>query len=608
MTLIAAFDAGTTHTRAGLYDGERNLLAEAAGPGANPIENGIPEAVAVLATLLSQLTKAPADILIAGVSGAGRPALRTNIAQALANETASPRVVVTSDLYPVLYANAPQGEAVLAIAGTGSSVLAIDAEGQSVTVGGRGRVFGDDGSAYQIAVTALRAAAEALDGLGPPTRLLDALHAAVGLASFHDLVPWSASAPKSAIAALSRTVESVAAENDDSAARECIKRQAAALARQCQAAALKLNLLPHAKLFTNGALFEESKLYREAFLNAVAQMKELSPAEMRFRGHRAVLEMAFRGGDLPSWASESRPMPAGQPLPDTEKNTSHERPLDDLNALEIVQRMNAEDALLAGIIAESLPNIAAIVERAAHSIQHHGRIIYAGAGTSGRLGVLDASECPPTFGIDPDRVIALIAGGEMALRCSVEGAEDDASRGARDLDALLPLVNEKDTVIGIAASGSTPYVRGVLEKAATLGATTALVACNPAPAIQADLMVALPTGPEVIPGSTRLKAGTATKMVLNMISTGAMTLSGMVYDGLMIGVRPVNQKLRARAARIVACLTGLTFDEAGICLLKANGRIPVAVLMAKANLDATDAEQLLQSSGGTLRGALENLK
>ncbi|RPJ50363.1 MAG: N-acetylmuramic acid 6-phosphate etherase, partial [Chloroflexi bacterium] len=231
--------------------------------------------------------------------------------------------------------------------------------------------------------------------------------------------------------------------------------------------------------------------------------------------------------------------------------------LDQLSTLEMLQRINAEDQLVPGAVARALPQIAEAVDRIAERMRRGGRLVYVGAGTSGRLGVLDAAEIPPTYGMEPDRVVALIAGGEQAIRSAVEGAEDDVQAGARALADLA--VSEQDSVVGIAASGRTPYVLGALAEARRLGSLTISIACNsPAPVeALADIRIALLVGPEAITGSTRMKAGTAQKLALNLISTGVMVRLGKTYGNWMVDLRATNQKLRSRARRIVAQVCGL---------------------------------------------------
>jgi len=263
------------------------------------------------------------------------------------------------------------------------------------------------------------------------------------------------------------------------------------------------------------------------------------------------------------------------------------------------------DATIIEAVARQRPNIAAVIDAVAKAFLQGGRLIYVGAGTSGRLGVLDASECVPTFGVDPDQVLALIAGGDRALKESVEGAEDDVHAAVADLRAVRPEVCACDVVVGISASGRTPYTLAALDEAQHIGATTALLCCNAVPETAGRITITVETGAEVVAGSTRLKAGTATKLVLNMISTGAMALSGRVYEGLMVGVRPINAKLRKRAIGIVAQIASCAASDAECLLDGADGSIPVAVLMACRGVDRREAEEKLAQQKGSLRAALE---
>ncbi len=285
----------------------------------------------------------------------------------------------------------------------------------------------------------------------------------------------------------------------------------------------------------------------------------------------------------------------------TEQLNPRSADLDQKSALEIVQIMNAEDAAVAAAVAAALPDIAAAVEAIAARLAGGGRLIYVGAGTSGRLGLLDAAECVPTFGVAPETVQALIAGGMAALTEAVEGAEDDSAAGRADLLALN--LTAQDAVVGIAASGRTPYVVAALETAAETDALTVGVACSvPAPVLDAaQIRIAVLTGPEVIAGSTRLKAGTAQKMVLNMLSTGAMVRLGKVYGNLMVDVRVTNQKLAARARRIVAHLGQVDEDTAARLLAQSGGAVKPAVVMARRGVDAAEAQRLLDEADGFLR-------
>ena len=604
MTQYLVFEGGATRTVAGLYGVEGGLLAEAQAGPCNPVVYGMEASVAEVAALgRSLLAQRPGPTAAAAaVAGLAENAQQRAFGRQLGQALGLTRIVVMTDLHPVLYANAGTAPALLAIAGTGSAVLGQDGAGHQLRVGGRGSLFGDEGSAYQVAVTALRAAASAVDGLGPQTALVAALPAVLGLEGFEALKSWAGTATKQAVADLTKTVSRLA-EAGEMVAVGCIEEQACRLAEQVLAAQRRLALAPHATLLVHGGLFEHCRLFREAFRQALHAHTKLIPRVPACRGHEAVWALA-RLEKVPEWAAlvtgvGSRPQPA---LPATEQRARTDRTLDQMTARQIVDYMNREDAGVAGAVARQSHAIAAAIEAAAQAIGSGGRIFYVGAGTSGRLGVLDASECPPTFGVAPERVVGIIAGGERALRRSVEGEEDKREQAAADLQAQG--VRAGDLVIGITASATTPYVLAALAFARAGGIQTILLCCNPAGSGCADIVIALDTGPEVLAGSTRLKAGTATKMVLNMISTGAMALSGYVYDGLMVGLRPANAKLRQRAARIVSAAGGVPEEEGAALLQEAGDRTAVAVLMAARGLSQAAAVAALEAAGGVLRAAL----
>ncbi|MGO2437951.1 MAG: N-acetylmuramic acid 6-phosphate etherase [Serratia proteamaculans] len=278
--------------------------------------------------------------------------------------------------------------------------------------------------------------------------------------------------------------------------------------------------------------------------------------------------------------------------------------LDEMSTLEMVSCFNREDRKVPEAIEKVLPAIAQAVDLAAAALKAGGRLIYLGAGTSGRLGVLDASECPPTFGVPHGMVIGLIAGGPGALLKAVEGAEDDAALGEADLVALD--LTATDMVVGLAASGRTPYVIGALRYARQLGCATAAISCNPDSPIAHEAQVAISpvVGPEALTGSTRLKSGTAQKLVLNMLSTGAMVKLGKVYENLMVDVKATNVKLVDRACRIVVEATGAERSQAEAALTQTGFEVKPAILMILAGIDAEEAQQRLQQHDGYLRAAL----
>ena len=287
---------------------------------------------------------------------------------------------------------------------------------------------------------------------------------------------------------------------------------------------------------------------------------------------------------------------------ETERRNPRTASIDLASPLEIVDLINSEDSTVPRAVATQRKEIARAIEIAERVFRAGGRLFYVGAGTSGRLGVLDASECPPTFGTDPEMVQGIIAGGIPALTRSQEGAEDVVENGAKEMDARS--IGENDFVIGIAASGTTPYVRAALERAMALGAATGIVACSPPPSdLVAKLSVAiLPiVGPEVVTGSTRMKAGTATKLVLNTITTGAMIRLGKTYGNLMVDLRATNNKLVDRSQRIVAEVCGISRDDAAALLERAGKSVKTAIVMQKRNVSREEAEKLLTANGGVIR-------
>lgn len=288
----------------------------------------------------------------------------------------------------------------------------------------------------------------------------------------------------------------------------------------------------------------------------------------------------------------------------TEQVNAASKKLDRMTAREIVRLMNHEDRQVAAAVARELPAIARAVDAIVLALRCGGRLIYAGAGTSGRMGVLDAAECPPTFGTSPRLVLALIAGGQRALTSAVEGAEDSPRNAKRDLRAMK--VKANDVVVGITASGTTPYVLGALHLARSRGATTVAITSSGRTRVTrlAKIVIAPDVGPEVLTGSTRLKAGTAQKMVLNMLSTAAMVRLGHAYENLMIDVSPTNQKVRERSVRMLAQASGKSLSAAQHALRQSGHNLRVALVMLKQGVSAITAKKMLGVAKGNLRAAL----
>ncbi|MBR0575063.1 N-acetylmuramic acid 6-phosphate etherase [Proteiniclasticum sp. BAD-10] len=291
-------------------------------------------------------------------------------------------------------------------------------------------------------------------------------------------------------------------------------------------------------------------------------------------------------------------------LLDTEGINENSLNIDSMNIADVLKTINEEDKKVAQVIEEELPAITRAVEAICPKIQVGGRLIYVGAGTSGRLGVLDASECPPTYGVEPGLVVGLIAGGEKALRYAIEGAEDDGEQAVKDLEAIR--FTPKDALVGLAASGRTPYVLAALAYAKALGAVTVSVSCVKDAEVSqvAQYPIEAVVGPEVVTGSTRMKAGTAQKMILNMISTTLMIQAGKVYGNLMVDVQATNAKLIVRAERIITTTTGLGKEEAKLLFEESGHSVKTAIVMAKKKTSRREAEALLEKHQGRIARAL----
>lgn len=292
----------------------------------------------------------------------------------------------------------------------------------------------------------------------------------------------------------------------------------------------------------------------------------------------------------------------------TEQRNPNSMKLDSSSTREILEIINREDQVIAERVADQLDDISAATDLVDQAFQKNGRLIYVGAGTSGRLGVLDASEIPPTFNSDHERVQGFIAGGDGALRKAVEGAEDFPEAGHELMDDLN--ISIHDVVMGIATSGVTPYVHGALRRARELGAATIFFTCARREHIQinVDVLISVPVGPEVVTGSTRMKSGTATKMVLNMITTTAMVKHGKVYENLMVDLKATNMKLEDRARRIISTITSCTYDEAAELLSKSDNYVKVALVMHKSHASASDSQLYLDRFNGNVRQAIDELE
>lgn len=541
-----------------------------------------------LREIAGRLPQTPVAIGI-GLAGARTAADAERLRRAASRIWPGVPCAATNDLETALAA-APERRSpltrVLVLSGTGSCCFGRGSDGRTAKVGGRGHVIGDRASSCDIGLRALRAVLADLDHSGRMGALGTALLNALMFNEPEQLIPWSLQASKTELGSLAKTVFVVAAQGDP-LARRLLKESAAMLAEDAAACAAQLAAPgdPVEFVFNGGVL-----LKNPAFLRAVARpLRQAFPkarmtplTEPSVRGAVALarrlplriepapahspLRRSFHDLTLPAELADLRVLAASP----TEKRHPRSMKLDRLPLEQAVALMLEEDARLPGLLAKEKRVIAALAKRVAAAFAAGGRLFYVGAGTSGRLGVLDASEIPPTFRAPREQVQGIIAGGRQALWSAVEGAEDDTHAGAAAI--ALRSVNRLDVVIGIAASGRTPFVWGALHEANRRGAHTVMLCFNPGlrtavrrlqdKAWKPNVLLALDLGPEILTGSTRLKAGTATKLVLNLVSTLAMVRSGKVISNLMVDLNPSNVKLRDRAVRMVAELTGATPAQA----------------------------------------------
>ncbi|MGO9244798.1 MAG: N-acetylmuramic acid 6-phosphate etherase [Verrucomicrobiia bacterium] len=440
----------------------------------------------------------------------------------------------------------PHGSGIAIISGTGSCVYGRSGS-QVARAGGWGHLLGDHGSGYWIAVTGLRAAIREYDRHGRVSQRLGRALRRLCLNSPDELVGWIRSAGKDAVAALATDM----LEGDAG----LMLQAASFLAQDCHAVAQKLVLEKPRVALSGGVLRHNRKL---AILVG-NRVRTMLPGAKIIRAPNESAIGALRLAGLATPRSISIPQSGSSSVPVTEIRNPRTMDLDKRSVSQLIDTMLDEEARVVPALRKNKLAIERAVTRIVRAFKRGGRLFYVGAGTSGRLGVLDASECPPTFSTDPEMVQAIIAGGATALHAAVEGAEDNREAGVQAVG--MRGVGKRDVVVGIAASGSTPFVLGALDEAKRLGAETFLLCFSP-PQSTAHTPLLFRTGPEVITGSTRLKAGTATKLVLNMLTTIPMIRLGKVVSNLMVDVKPTNAKLRARACRIVATLRGVSEDDA----------------------------------------------
>ncbi len=583
---ILGIEAGGTRTSVILATVDGKVLAEfQTGPAVLPLMSDR-ELQWHLKEIASRLPHAPVAIGI-GMAGARSEADKDRLHRAASRIWPQVPCLATNDLETALAAapEAPRDRPyVLVLSGTGSCCFGRNAQGRTAKVGGRGHVIGDRASACDIGLRALRAVMADLDQKGKMGALGTAMLNALTFNEPEQLIPWSVQASKTEIASLAITVFTVASHGDRLArallaeAAEMLAEDAVLCARQLTGGKEE----PVAFVMNGGVLLKNptflqqvSRLIRKKWPEANVLPLQQSSV---WGAVRLAASLVTSSPTLPSSAQPTATTSFPAEIADltvlakspTERRNPRSQRLDRISLTDGVDLMLSEDATLPAAIGQERQAITRLIAKVAAAFQNEGRLFYVGAGTSGRLGVLDASEIPPTFRAPREQVQGIIAGGRQALWSAVEGAEDDVQAGAQAVAHRS--VSQVDVVVGIAASGRTPFVWGALREAKRRGAFTCLLCFNPAmkkaaarlkdPSWKPALMIAPDLGPEVLTGSTRLKSGTATKLILNMVTTLAMTRAGKVISNLMVDVNPSNVKLRDRAVRIISELTQVTPEQA----------------------------------------------
>jgi N-acetylmuramic acid 6-phosphate etherase len=537
---------------------------------------------------------APLSGIVIGMAGVRTDADRRRVAAAAAKVWPGAPCYATDDLETALAAEGSSGPAgrgarVLILSGTGSCCCGRKPGGQTVRFGGWGHVLGDKGSGYEIGLRGLRESVHSLDREGRCPLLGRKIMQALQMNEPEDLIDWANRAAKSDIAALAAQVFAAAARGDK-LARGILAAAAASLADDgvgCARRVVKAGS-PVEFILAGGVLLKQPAFAREVRAHLLRLWPAARVRSLRRESVCGALELAReRFGGRARTAGIQR---LGAPEPDsilpppsrelfpTEQRNPRSRNLDRMALSKAIALMVEDELKIGPALLKERRKIQRVIEWVAGALRRRGRLFYVGAGTSGRLGLLDAVECPPTFGIAPERVQAILAGGQSAVWKSVEGAEDNAAAGASAIGSRG--VNRRDVVIGIAASGRTPFVWGALAAARRIGAKTALLCFHPRLPMPAaggpDLVIAPEVGPEVLTGSTRLKAGTATKVILNTITTLAMVRLGKVAGNLMIDLNASSRKLRERAARIVQAVTGADAAAAQAALESARWKVKTA--------------------------------
>jgi N-acetylmuramic acid 6-phosphate etherase len=512
-----------------------------------------------LRTVFSELPKQidRAGVFLAGCGPEDRPIL----SRLCAEIWPTAKIIIGNDRDSGVAAALGSGEGIVVNAGSGSSVTGRRGD-RIEKAGGWGHILGDAGGGYFLVIQALRFILREYDLRRGEVQFAAKILRALSLNNFDELVWWAQTADKMEIAMLAPAVFEAAASGD-TRVMEIIERGAHVLSEYTEAVASRLQMLAP-KVVLMGGLFHRDSLYTHAFRRRLK--KNLPDARVTTAERSPELGAAWLAGELSDQVAFQAKLSQNE-IDDlaaaiTEQRNPRSGNLEKMSPRELVELFVEEEKFVHDALRGTVADVTHATEIVTESLRNGGRMFYVGAGSSGRIGVLDASEIPPTFGASPDLVQGVIAGGATALYRSVEGAEDEESAGALAMNERG--INNRDVVIGITASGRTPFVLGAIGRARSLGAKTILLTCNPARLqnTNVDLAINLPVGPELLTGSTRLKAGTATKVALNIISTGAMVALGKVRGNLMIDLHAASTKLRDRAVRVVAGVTRCDYQSA----------------------------------------------
>ena len=543
------------------------VLVERGGSDLRILDQGkLPPANFRLATpdeMRAIFRELPKEIARAGIflAGCGTEEDRQSLTRLCAEIWPQAKIVVGSDRDSGLAATLGSGDGIVVNAGSGSSVTG-RRDKRIENAGGWGHILGDAGGGYFLSLQALRLILREYDLHRGEVQFTTKVLRALSLNNLDELVRWAQTADKMEVAMLTPVVFDAAA-GGDARVMEIIEEGARVLCEYTEAVATRLHVLAP-KVVLLGGLFQRDSIYNHAFRR---RLKKVLPDARVANSERAPeFGAAWLAAEMQSWP-EIHAEPAPEKIEElaaalTEQRNPRSENLEKMNPRDLVKLFVEEEKFVGEALSGARDDLARAIDLVIASLSKGGRLFYVGAGTSGRLGVLDASEIPPTFGASPDLVQGIISGGATALHRSVEGAEDESSSGALAIDRRG--VKDVDVVIGITASGRTPFVLGALARAKSLGAKTVLLNCNPAREneLNVDLAIDLAVGPEILTGSTRLKAGTATKIALNIISTGAMVALGKVRGNLMIDLNTSSTKLRDRATRMVAELAQCDYNSA----------------------------------------------